>query len=264
MELQFTKDTHGMWVSEFEVNSDFNLHIERTKGGIISLYQRTTGGGWDHVDAFEYVRHQASIDFDCTALVYPKWCKIESEVEPSYAAITTDGEVTEIKSQSKEVEITANGVTEIAPDAGFGYLSGVKVNVNVPQSGGSGGETEYFRIDWDRLKSEFGYLPVKDYGNIAEFLANQVSIFSVVTSAHFGVSTMMGRTQITPIAALLVAIFQVPGYVDLSDIKKVAFTTFKGYNAGVGSFVEMTPDYLLSGMYRDCFISITEEEFYTL
>ena len=99
MELQFTKDTHGMWVSEFEVNSDFNLHIERTKGGIISLYQRTTGGGWDHVDAFEYVRHQASIDFDCTALVYPKWCKIESEVEPSYAAITTDGEVTEIKSQ---------------------------------------------------------------------------------------------------------------------------------------------------------------------
>lgn len=132
-----------MWVSEFEVNSDFNLHIERTKGGIISLYQRTTGGGWDHVDAFEYVRHQASIDFDCSALVYPKWCKIESEVEPSYAAITTDGEVTEIKSQSKEVEITANGVTEIAPDAGFGYLSGVKVNVNVPTGGGdapSGGE----------------------------------------------------------------------------------------------------------------------------
>lgn len=139
MELQFTKDAHGMWVSEFEVNSDFNLHIERTKGGIISLYQRTTGGGWDHVDAFEYVRHQASIDFDCTALVYPKWCKIESEVEPSYAAITTDGEVTEIKSQSKEVEITSNGVTEIAPDAGFGYLSGVKVNVNVPTGGGSGG-----------------------------------------------------------------------------------------------------------------------------
>lgn len=139
MELQFTKDAHGMWVSEFEVNSDFNLHIERTKGGIISLYQRTTGGGWDHVDAFEYVRHQASIDFDCSALVYPKWCKIESEVEPSYAAITTDGEVTEIKSQSKEVEIVANGVTEITPDAGFSYLNGVSVNVNVPQSGGSGG-----------------------------------------------------------------------------------------------------------------------------
>lgn len=146
MELSFTKDAHGMWVSEFEVNSDFNLHIERTKGGIISLYQRTTGGGWDHVDAFEYVRHQASIDFDCAALVYPKWCKIESEVEPSYAAITTDGEVTEIKSQSKEVEITANGVTEIAPDAGFGYLSGVKVNVNVPQSGEGGSSIEYLDV----------------------------------------------------------------------------------------------------------------------
>ena len=159
-------------------------------------------------------------------------------------------------------------MTEIAPDTGFGYLSGVKVNVNVPQSGGgdapSGGETEYFRIDWDRLKGEFGYLPVKDYGNVAEFLANQASIFSAVTAAHFGVSIMMGRIQITPIVALLVAIFQVPGYVDLSDIKKVAFTTFKGYDAGVGSFVEMTPDYLLSGRYRDCFISITEEEFYNL
>lgn len=136
MELQFTKNTHGVWVSEFEAKSDFNLHIERKKGGIISLYQRTTGGGWDHVDAFEYVRHQASIDFDCAALVYPKWCKIESEVEPSYAAITTDGEVTEIKSQSKEVEITSNGTTQIAPDAGFSYLTGVTVKTNVPQSGG--------------------------------------------------------------------------------------------------------------------------------
>lgn len=168
MELQFTKDAHGMWVSEFEVSSDFNLHIERTKGGIISLYQRTNGGGWDHVDAFEYVRHQASIDFDCAALVYPKWCKIESEVEPSYAAITTDGEVTEIKSQSKEVEITANGVTEIAPDAGFGYLSGVKVNVNVPQSGGgesggggtpSGGTLRFYSItNPDNLNMTTEYL----------------------------------------------------------------------------------------------------------
>lgn len=262
MELKFTKDAQsGNWVSEYEAKAVFNLHIEGAKK--LMFYQRTAGSRYDEIEG-EYKDGAYSFDYDFNALVYPKFIKIVSETEPTYAEVVSDGEITEIKSQTKEVEVTANGTTQVAPDAGYSYLTGVTVKTNVPQSGGSGGETEYFRIDWDRLKSEFGYLPVKDYENISMFLAKHASIFSCVTSAHFGVSTMMGMSQITPVAALLVAVFQAPEFVDLSDIKKVAFTTFKGYDVSVGGFVEMTPDYLINGKYRDCFISITEEEFYTI
>lgn len=66
---------------------------------------------------------------------------------PIYAAITTDGEVTEIKTQSKEIEVTDNGITEITPDAGFTYLNSVKVKVNVPTSGGrSASSWRYFDV----------------------------------------------------------------------------------------------------------------------
>ena len=59
-----------------------------------------------------------------------------SEVEPTYAAVTSAGEVTEIKSQDKSVEVTANGTIDVTPDAGFAYLNSVKVKTNVPTSGG--------------------------------------------------------------------------------------------------------------------------------
>lgn len=137
MELVFHKE-NGLYITEFEVTSDFNVHLERSKGGKVSFYQKTTDGNYDHIEKLSKNIDKV-FDYDFQALVYPKIIKITSECEFDVASLTTDGEVTEIKSQSKEVEITANGVTEIAPDAGFGYLSGVKVNVNVPQSGGSGG-----------------------------------------------------------------------------------------------------------------------------
>ena len=73
-----------------------------------------------------------------------------SETEPTYAEVVSDGEITEIKSQTKEVEVTANGTTQVAPDAGYSYLTGVTVKTNVPQSGGgapSGGiNYEYYDI----------------------------------------------------------------------------------------------------------------------
>lgn len=144
MNLQFT-NKGGNFVSEFEVTSDFNLHIEGVRLSDMHIYQKTAGGSYAKVTDFPSERSQDRVaDFDFASLVYPKFIKVVCATEPTYAEIATDGEVTEIKSQSKEVEITSNGVTEIAPDAGFGYLSGVKVNVNVPQSGGgeSGGGTE--------------------------------------------------------------------------------------------------------------------------
>lgn len=142
MNLQFT-NKGGNFVSEFEVTSDFNLHIEGVRLSDMRIGQKTAGGSYAEVTDFPSERSQDRVaDFDFASLVYPKFIKVVCATEPTYAEIATDGEVTEIKSQSKEVEIVSNGVTEIAPDAGFGYLSGVKVNVNVPTGGGGeGGDT---------------------------------------------------------------------------------------------------------------------------
>jgi hypothetical protein len=50
----------------------------------------------------------------------------------------------DIKTQDKEIEITSNGTTEITPDTGFTALNSVSVNVNVPQSGGTELDGEYY------------------------------------------------------------------------------------------------------------------------
>lgn len=165
MELVFHKE-NGLYITEFEVTSDFNVHLERSKGGKVSFYQKTTDGNYDHIEKLSKNIDKV-FDYDFQALVYPKIIKITSECEFDVASLTTDGEVTEIKSQSKEVEITSNGVTEIAPDAGFGYLSGVKVNVNVPQSGGEsgGGNIEYLDMSNARnLLDSVGSLSIECKG----------------------------------------------------------------------------------------------------
>lgn len=88
MELIFTQSEIGKsWVAEFEATADFNLHIERSKGGNILLYQRTKGSGWDIVNDFANPRY-GTIDCDCAALIYPKFIKVVSEVEPTYAEVT--------------------------------------------------------------------------------------------------------------------------------------------------------------------------------
>ena len=158
MELEFIQNETGKWVAEFQVTSDFNLHLDNVNKRSLKILQRTQGNGYGIVaDTLEVRDYTNVYDCDFTGLVYPKFIKIES-VEKPIGIITTDGEVTEIKSQSKEVEIVANGVTEIAPDNGFGYLSGVKVNINVPQSGGGesggGSSLEYINFEGVTFDSE--------------------------------------------------------------------------------------------------------------
>lgn len=133
MNLNFTLQ-EGKYVSEFQITKDFNLHIELPYSAPMFIYQRTAGTEYEKINAFES-DIQKIVDVDMCALVYPKYLKIVSEVEPTYAEVISDGEITEIKSQSKEVEIVANGTTDITPDAGYSYLSDVTVKVNVPQEG---------------------------------------------------------------------------------------------------------------------------------
>ena len=140
-DIQFTKQGKT-YVAEFEVNADFNLHIEKSQSGYLYMRQRSTSGKWDSVRNFQVADNDYIVDYDFTALVYPKQIRLVSEYAPTMCVLTSDGDVIEIKSQSKEVEITQNGEMSVTPDDGFAYLSSVNVKTNVPQQGGgeSGGE----------------------------------------------------------------------------------------------------------------------------
>jgi hypothetical protein len=88
MDLNF--ELQGSYfIAEFEVTSDFNLHIEKDPIGEFFVYQRTAGGQYDLVQNFKKNKGDDSIiDYDFQALVYPKWIKVVSEVEPTMAAVT--------------------------------------------------------------------------------------------------------------------------------------------------------------------------------
>lgn len=89
MELSFVKN-EKVFVAEFEVTGDFNLHIEKPSGKVV-VYQRTAGGKYSKVLGFSgnYGFYDDKvIDYDFTALVYPKSIKIECEVEPTLAVVT--------------------------------------------------------------------------------------------------------------------------------------------------------------------------------
>lgn len=133
MELTFDKATG---ICEFEVTADFNLHLERESAGTLHIYQRTAGREYTFVDDQGYLSAKEVIDYDFQSLVYPKFIKIKSSVLPTVAIITTDGEVNELKYQSKSVKIESNGTVSVTPDAGYNGLSEVSVEVDVPTEGG--------------------------------------------------------------------------------------------------------------------------------
>lgn len=143
MNIEFVKQGNA-YVAEFKVEADFNLHIERDKKGHITLLQRTSEGGkYALLEEFGYQDGKTVYESDAAGLIYPKFIKVVSAVMPTYAVVTSAGEVTEIKSQTKEIEVTANGTTEVTPDAGFAYLNSVKVKTNVAGSGEGGGSDEW-------------------------------------------------------------------------------------------------------------------------
>ena len=136
MELTFTK-TNNLFISEFQVNSDFNLHIEREEHGIFNIFQRTTSSGeYALVNHEQKLDNKSVIDYDFTSLIYPKYIKIVSSTEPVLSEIISEGEVIELKRQEKEIKITSNGIIVITPDTGYDSLSSVTIEINVPTSGG--------------------------------------------------------------------------------------------------------------------------------
>lgn len=143
MELNFNKKGNE-YIAEFKVTGDFSLHVERDEAGRFDIYQRTTQDGeYASIENLKYQYGKKIIDYDFIGYVYPKNIKIISRSKPTYAAVVSDGEITELKFQDKSVEITANGTTSITPDNGFAALNSVKVKTNVPTSGEGGGSIEY-------------------------------------------------------------------------------------------------------------------------
>jgi hypothetical protein len=93
MDLNFEKKEQywgkdAAWVSEFEVTSDFNLHIERISGGRFLVYQKSVADGeYDIVDGVRK-DHKDVIDMDFVGLVYPKYIKVVSESEVTMGIVT--------------------------------------------------------------------------------------------------------------------------------------------------------------------------------
>lgn len=88
MELSFVKEG-SKYVCEIQVTSDFNLHIEREEKGFLYVQQKTTSNGnYDSVRNANFAPSDNVIDYDFTALVYPKWIKIVTEVESTVGVVT--------------------------------------------------------------------------------------------------------------------------------------------------------------------------------
>jgi hypothetical protein len=118
MDLNF--ELQGSYfIAEFEVTSDFNLHIEKDPIGEFFVYQRTAGGQYDLVQNFKKDKGDDSIiDYDFQALVYPKWIKIKSSVKPLVAIVTMEA----------NEDIPEEGGETIEPEDLLYYMDGTLNN----------------------------------------------------------------------------------------------------------------------------------------
>ena len=77
------------FVAQFEAISDFNLHLERDAAGTIYMQMKSTvEGEYDSIHGFDISDADKVVDYDFTALVYPKYIRIVSEVEPTACIVT--------------------------------------------------------------------------------------------------------------------------------------------------------------------------------
>ena len=84
MEVSFVRQG-ASYVAEFEAPADFNLHLERTGGGIVRVYQRGCPDG-EYELAYTSIEDKV-FDKDMGALVYPKWIRVSSSSEVLSASV---------------------------------------------------------------------------------------------------------------------------------------------------------------------------------
>lgn len=243
MDLTFVQTSNmfgrdGAWETEFSVDQEFNLHLERESSGKIIMMQKTAGTFFDIVKDFDMKSGDVVYDYDSASFLGTKTIKIVSESAIRFASLTTSGEVTEIKSQSKEIEVTSNGTTEVTPDAGFAYLNSVKVKTNVPTSGEGGGSAssvEY--LDLRGLDAE-----TKQIAKDISFLGKKERyIFPIPLVTSFGSDS--GEIECVAVDwGTKCGTYEIEGYLTLAEFIEIM---------GVMPMLNSIP-------------RITEEEFYTL
>lgn len=86
MELTF-ENLNGLYVAEFEVTSNCNIHIERERRGGFTISQRGTKQGKYAYIADENYDDRTTIDVDMLGNIYPKYIKITSASKPTYAEV---------------------------------------------------------------------------------------------------------------------------------------------------------------------------------
>lgn len=110
MVLKFTNVGEN-WVAEFSVTDDFNLHIEREESGYLIVNQRTTAEGkYDSIRDGSFNYGDPVVDIDFTGVIYPKYIQIISKVEPTYAEVTSNGEVEQIGGGGFEFTVSYPGM----------------------------------------------------------------------------------------------------------------------------------------------------------
>lgn len=88
MELTFAKDGNK-WVAQVEVTGDFNLHIEKRAGALSVLQTSVPSGKYDNVPSLYMSIDDATMDRDVTALIYPKYLRIEARTEEAPKGFVT-------------------------------------------------------------------------------------------------------------------------------------------------------------------------------
>lgn len=97
MELTFSQ-SNKVWITEFGVTGDFNIHIEKGWGALSVMQTTVPGGRYDNVKSLYAGVEDGVLDVDVTALVYPKYIRIESRTEKApYAIVSSEGDITTIE-----------------------------------------------------------------------------------------------------------------------------------------------------------------------
>lgn len=240
--LTFVKNLSNEWVAEFKLEASASIHIEFAKRAALQMMQRTTASGEFAPVVDNKYPASTTYDFEIMDIeVYPKFIRIVSAEEPTYAEVISNGEVTELKFQEKVVEITSNGTTAIAPDAGFAAMTNVQLKVNVPTSGEGGGGSSKVR-----------------YLNVEALIDMNLNQASALLARFPGLLAVKAKskdlTAIAPFAAF--------GSESYEGITSAAILdNFRG-------FIEDTNDInssdLIPQMLQFGCVEITEEEFYNL
>lgn len=89
MEILF-ENKDNAYVAEFEAAGDFNLHIEGVEEGKVKVFQRgASAGGYSFVrGATPDISYGNVYDRDFSAVVYPKYIKVECATQPTMSEVT--------------------------------------------------------------------------------------------------------------------------------------------------------------------------------